>query len=433
MMLWKLIVSMLSCVAGQVLYDTPPLVHTCSVNITQGVSFWQSNAGQPNARNYSYFDVSVNSSVVTSPPWKLQFEGSGAISAAWNWDIFSGRVDNYWDSLTTGTRIPVGFIASNIAPENGSSAEITQVRIVDNKGHPAVCTVQQGVEVIAGDVQSGTQPVSVVGGKLHGVDGQPLALKGINYFGFETSGGSMVDGLWEAGSSITGDFATVVYRLKLLGFNAVRLPFSFKNLYGGTPTSFTQACPTDSVSSVASSTSDPAVGFQGAPPEPTYTPPSTPGVCNSYLPNDSVLNRFMFVLDVFAKNGMYMIIDNHLNLDTTITDDPDKWVQQWKSLATTISQSTDISPWVLMDLANEPDSLSLRWEGANGLPSMTKYYLAAMDAISSVIPNQVMLVEGLGQQSSPQAICWYVPRCQNVALIMFCQDVQMMVKLDGET
>jgi hypothetical protein len=43
----------------------------------------------------------------------------------------------------------------------------------------------------------------------------------------------MVDGLdaeptpsWEG-----GDFATIVHTLKLLGFNAVRLPFQFSGLY----------------------------------------------------------------------------------------------------------------------------------------------------------------------------------------------------------
>lgn len=42
---------------------------------------------------------------------------------------------------------------------------------------------------------------------------------------------TMADGL-DAGNStwIAADFATVVYRLKLLGFNAVRLPFSFADL-----------------------------------------------------------------------------------------------------------------------------------------------------------------------------------------------------------
>lgn len=47
----------------------------------------------------------------------------------------------------------------------------------------------------------------------------------------QQNGKTMVDGL-DAGNStwIAADFATVVYRLKLLGFNAVRLPFSFSDL-----------------------------------------------------------------------------------------------------------------------------------------------------------------------------------------------------------
>ena len=45
------------------------------------------------------------------------------------------------------------------------------------------------------------------------------------------NGKTMVDGL-DVGNStwIAADFATVVYRLKLLGFNSVRLPFSFNDL-----------------------------------------------------------------------------------------------------------------------------------------------------------------------------------------------------------
>lgn len=56
-------------------------------------------------------------------------------------------------------------------------------------------------------------------------------------FGFN-NGKTMVDGLdgektpgtWEG-----GDFATIVHQLKLLGFNAVRLPFLFGDLYTQPP------------------------------------------------------------------------------------------------------------------------------------------------------------------------------------------------------
>lgn len=45
------------------------------------------------------------------------------------------------------------------------------------------------------------------------------------------NGKTMVDGL-DAGNGtwLAADFATIVYRLKLLGFNAVRLPFKFSDL-----------------------------------------------------------------------------------------------------------------------------------------------------------------------------------------------------------
>jgi hypothetical protein len=42
--------------------------------------------------------------------------------------------------------------------------------------------------------------------------------------------------------SLTMDFATIVYRLQLLGFNAVRLPFSFQNLYDEAPESQVRNC-----------------------------------------------------------------------------------------------------------------------------------------------------------------------------------------------
>ena len=41
---------------------------------------------------------------------------------------------------------------------------------------------------------------------------------------------------------MTLDFATIVYRLTLLGFNAVRLPFSFTDLYDTSPKSQTRNC-----------------------------------------------------------------------------------------------------------------------------------------------------------------------------------------------
>lgn len=46
-------------------------------------------------------------------------------------------------------------------------------------------------------------------------------------FGFETSSTS-VDGLWQGPNAITQNFDTVAWRIQLLGFNTIRLPFSFQ-------------------------------------------------------------------------------------------------------------------------------------------------------------------------------------------------------------
>ena len=62
----------------------------------------------------------------------------------------------------------------------------------------------------------------------------------VNYFGFDDAN-TMFDGLWGGSDSLAQDWATIVYRIQLLGFNAVRIPFSFKDLQAS-PKDFSQAC-----------------------------------------------------------------------------------------------------------------------------------------------------------------------------------------------
>ena len=58
--------------------------------------------------------------------------------------------------------------------------------------------------------------------------GAPITLIGANWFGFE-NGQTFVDDLWAGkDTALTHDALTVLWRIKLLGFNALRLPFSFK-------------------------------------------------------------------------------------------------------------------------------------------------------------------------------------------------------------
>lgn len=54
-----------------------------------------------------------------------------------------------------------------------------------------------------------------------------MALRGLNWFGFEI-GATLPDGLWQGPTALTLDFITVLRRIKLLGFNTIRLPMSLK-------------------------------------------------------------------------------------------------------------------------------------------------------------------------------------------------------------
>lgn len=216
-------------------------------------------------------------------------------------------------------------------------------------------------------------------------------------------------GLWAGSDSITKDWSTIVYRLQLLGFNAVRLPVNFQNLFNLEPAPVSQACNVDSAATVASSTTDPSVGNNGRslPKQPVQPDPATkvPGQCSMDVPNDTVLNRFLYVMNFFARNGFYIMVDNHLNLDNTAIDDPDSWVDYWKQLATGITADPIASSYTMYDILNEPDSKDLRWEASDGKPGVGDLYLRGMDAIHDINPDAVFLLEGAGQISS-LTLCW---------------------------
>jgi hypothetical protein len=50
--------------------------------------------------------------------------------------------------------------------------------------------------------------------------GAAVALHGFNYFGFN-NGQTAPDGLWVAGPSAAADLSTIIYQMRLLGFNLV--------------------------------------------------------------------------------------------------------------------------------------------------------------------------------------------------------------------
>ena len=123
----------------------------------------------------------------------------------------------------------------------------------------------------------------------------------------------------------------------------------------------------------------------------------TPDVCNDYIPMDSVRTRFFWAMKFLASNDFYVVIDDHLAYDTTMLDDTPAWVSGWKSLAKDVAADPVLRNRVMFDIANEPDSRGVKWAtGPKGV-GMNTYYEQAMDAIHSVNPTALLLIEGCGQ------------------------------------
>lgn len=226
-------------------------------------------------------------------------------------------------------------------------------------------------------------------------DGKKVKLIGFNYFGLN-NGQTMVDGLW-GGPGLAVDFASIVHRQKLLGFNAVRLPFSFKDLVELKPKSFVRACNIPTARDVAASVVRPGTPIPAVIPPLPYPPHRTQGQCNSYLPNTTTWDRFKWVVSFYAKNGFYVLIDNHLREDQTALEDANKWAGLWAKLVQELSVDPVVRRKLMVDILNEPDQFGIRWEAQNGKPALGDLYLKAMDAIEKVAPKTLYFIEGTGQ------------------------------------
>lgn len=194
--------------------------------------------------------------------------------------------------------------------------------------------------------------------------GAPVFLAGVNWFGFDTPGGTtMLDGLWAGGSGLTGDLSTIVYRLQLLGFNAVRLPFSMRELFEAAPRGVGRAgCTPTSPRAVVAATAPPgtpaAVLARAPPPSRAYAP-SRAGTCSSYVPSvGTVLDRFAWTADFFVRHGFTVVADYQLNTDASAIEDTGKWVSRWAEVARKlVSAYPATAGRVILDIMNEPDSV----------------------------------------------------------------------------
>lgn len=155
-------------------------------------------------------------------------------------------------------------------------------------------------------------PLKMVGNLLvNAQNNRVVSIRGINWFGFNVGMG-MVDGLWAGGSVAATDFALIVYQLRLLGYNAVRLPFTWKDL-DMAPRSFTKDCSAVSVDFLKRRLISPhVVDKYSSKPLPGNVAPvrnTRSGTCNTYLPEKSGYSRLLFTIQTFISQGIYVVLD----------------------------------------------------------------------------------------------------------------------------
>lgn len=74
------------------------------------------------------------------------------------------------------------------------------------------------------------------------------------------------------------------------------------------------------VMQVQASVTNPSVNIPPAAtlPELAAVVDTVPGVCNNYIPQDSTIARFLNVVQLLASNGLYVVLSNNLDTDTTV-------------------------------------------------------------------------------------------------------------------
>jgi len=107
---------------------------------------------------------------------------------------------------------------------NGDTCAVIISSNITNQPLPNVTTNANVTGVAETESAAG---LTTSNGQITDYNGNVIVFKGLNWFGFD-DGNTGPDGLWAGSTSLTQDFANIMLRIKALGFNAVRLPFSFK-------------------------------------------------------------------------------------------------------------------------------------------------------------------------------------------------------------
>ena len=360
-------------------------------------------------------DVSATGNVPFYAPYDVALAGGSytRVVKTWNLNVtkptaygrVEGAVGNWWMHLQPGARplgmgLTVEVWRGDGMPEavtvNGVNCTLTRRPTARPAGGP-------------GAPPPLTSALKAVHGRLVDADaedgaGSPVFLAGVNVMGYEY-GLTLFDGIGtgERKDSVSQDLATIAWRMRLLGANAVRLPFNFHSVMTRAADAAQAPCWQVPDADVVKATTDPSYKKASLPPVPALDSPPRRrrGWCNDFVPpGEALLDRFLWVVHFFASNGFYVVLDNQFNYDMSAMEDTGLWVAQWRKLgAELVARYPDAARRVLLDVLNEPDVWGLGWQKKNeSMPSAGDLYLEAMDALHTVSPHWQFIVQGCGQQ-----------------------------------
>ncbi|RME66019.1 MAG: endoglucanase, partial [Caldilineae bacterium] len=199
----------------------------------------------------------------------------------------------------------------------------------------------------------------MVGNQIVDPAGQTLLLKGVNWFGFETTNYA-VHGLWSR------NWREMIDQMAALGFNAVRIP----------------VCPTT---------------LQGV---------AVSGIDYNRNPDLQGLNS-LYLLDRIVQNfdqaGFYILLDHHRPDCNAISElwytndySEEQWIQDLVFMA---RRYANLPHFLGMDLKNEPHGAAT-WGTGN---TATDWNLAAERAAAAILaanPNLLIFVEGIQENAT---------------------------------
>lgn len=195
-------------------------------------------------------------------------------------------------------------------------------------------------------------------GKIHNDQSQIISIRGINWFGFETTN-HVPHGLW------TRNINRMITQMKSLNINAVRLPLAPNAIHGSQVNGINYSL-------------------------------------NPELENMDSLEILDYVVNKLNKAGMYILLDHHRPDDNAISElwytqnySEQQWLDDLRFLA---NRYKNVSHFLGIDLKNEPHGAAT-WGSGN---QATDWNLAAERASRVVLaanPKALIFVEGIASNA----------------------------------